>query len=176
MEGEFQDQGQLDKDLEEWLSPRGNQPNCRFFSEEEKRQSIYLEVSAPEEEIISNQAPERETSTMVVVKCSENVEGSGDNIYSPLCGGLYKEQDDYLVPWSVTDPYAKMTCFNWSKQNNYWIFPGDQYNKEFKNWRGPIHNGQFRSNTLKQKRNTEETCSKYAGSAKFNGIPREGNT
>ena len=28
--------------------------------------------------------------------------------------------------------------------------------------------------TLKEKRKTEETCSKYAGSAKFNGIPREG--
>ena len=32
----------------------------------------------------------------------------------------------------------------------------------------------FRSQTLKEKQNTEETCSKYAGSAKFNGIPREG--
>ena len=51
---------------------------------------------------------------------------------------------------------------------------GLQYNEEFKNWKGPIHNGQFCSQTLKKKRNTEETCSKYAGSAKFNGIPIEG--
>ena len=28
---------------------------------------------------------------------------------------------------------------------------------------------------LKEKRKIEETCTKYAGSAKFNGIPREGN-
>ena len=35
MEGEFQDQGQLDQDLEEWLSPRGSQYVHGFFSEEE---------------------------------------------------------------------------------------------------------------------------------------------
>ena len=37
-----------------------------------------------------------------------------------------------------------------------------------------MQNVQFRSQTLKEKWKTEETCSKYAGSAKFNGIPREG--
>ena len=113
---------------------------------------------------------------MVVVKWSDKVEGSGDDIDSPLCGGLYKEEEDYLVPWSGTDPDAKMNCLTWSKENNDWIFPEDQYDEEFKNWRGPIHNGQFRSQTLKEKRNTEDTCSKYAGSDKFNGIPREGKS
>ena len=68
-----------------------------------------------------------------------------------------------------------MNCFTWSKENNDWIVSGNQYNKVYKNWKGPIHNGQFRSHTLKDKIKTEETCSKYAGSAKFNGIPREGN-
>ena len=58
--------------------------------------------------------------------------------------------------------------------NNDCIVPEEQYYEEFKNWRGPTHNGQFRSQTLKEKLKTEETCSKYAGSAKFNGIPREG--
>ena len=76
---------------------------------------------------------------------------------------------------SVTDPYAKMNCFTWSKVNNDWIFPEDQYDEEFKNWIGLIHNGQFLSQTLKEKINTEETCSKYAESAKFNCITREGN-
>ena len=79
-----------------------------------------------------------------------------------------------IVPWSVTDPDAKMNCFTWSKVNNDWIVPEDQYDEEFKNWRGPIQNGQFWSQTLKEKQKTEETCSKYAGYAKFNGIPREG--
>ena len=73
------------------------------------------------------------------------MEGSGDNIYALLCGGLYKEEDDSIVPWSGTDPDAKMNCFTWSKDNNYWIVPEDHYNKELKNWLGPIHNGQFRS-------------------------------
>ena len=58
---------------------------------------------------------------MVVVKWSDKVEGSGDNIYSPLCGGLYKEEDYYLVNWSVTYPDANMNCFTWSKYNNDWI-------------------------------------------------------
>ena len=40
MEGEFQDQGQLDQDLEECLSPRESQYVHGFFSEEEKQASI----------------------------------------------------------------------------------------------------------------------------------------
>ena len=68
MEGEFQDQGQLDQDLEEWLSPRGSQSVHGFFSEEEKQVSIRMEDSAPEGAIISNQSPEGETYIMVVVK------------------------------------------------------------------------------------------------------------
>ena len=174
MEGEFQDQGQLDQELEEWLSPRGSQYVHGFFSEEEKQQSIQTEDSAPEGAIISNQSPEGGTSTMVVVKWSEKVEGYVDDIDSPLCGGLYKEETD-IFPWSGTHPDAKMNFFTCSKEDNDWIVSGDQYNEEFKNWKGPIQNGQFHSQTLKEKLKTEETCSKYAGSAKFNGIPREGN-
>ena len=68
MEGDFQDQVQLDQELEEWLSPRRSQYVHGFFSEEDKQQSIKMEDSAPEGGIISNQAPEGETSTMVVVK------------------------------------------------------------------------------------------------------------
>ena len=47
MEGEFQYQGQLDQDLEDWLSPRGSQSVHGFFSEEEKQESIRIEDSAP---------------------------------------------------------------------------------------------------------------------------------
>ena len=117
MEGELQDQGQLDQELEEWLSPKGSQSVHGFFSEEEKQQSIQTEDSAPEGAIRSNQAPEVETSTTVVDKWSENVEVSGDNIDSPLCGGLYKEETD-IFPQSGTDPDAKMNSFTWSKEDN----------------------------------------------------------
>ena len=103
------------------------------------------------------------------------MEGSEGNIYSSLCGVLCKEGENSLVPWSVTDPDAKINCFTWYKDNNDWIVPEDQYDEVFKNWRGPIHNCQFCSQTLKDKRKTEDVCSKYAGSANFNGIPREGN-
>ena len=43
MEGEFQDQGQLDQELEEWLSPRGSKSVQSFFSEEGKQESIRTE-------------------------------------------------------------------------------------------------------------------------------------
>ena len=43
-----------------------------------------MEDSAPEGARISNQDPEGETSTVVVVKWSDKVERSGDNIVSPL--------------------------------------------------------------------------------------------
>ena len=175
MEGEFQDQGQIDQDLEEWLSPRGSQSVHCFFSEEEKQQSIQMEDSAPEGEIIGNQAPEVEISTMVVVRWPDKVEGPGDNIYSPLCGGLYKEYEDSLVPWSGTYPDSNMNCFTCPKYKDDQIVPEDQYDEELKKWRGPIHNGQLYSQTLKDKIYTEKTCSKYAGSVKFNSIPKEVN-
>ena len=43
MEGEFQDQGQLDQDLEERLSSRGSQSVHNFLSEEERQESIHME-------------------------------------------------------------------------------------------------------------------------------------
>ena len=73
MEGEFQNQGQLDQDLEKWFSPRGSQSVHSFFSEEEKKEYIGTEDQAPEGERRSNQAPEGETYTMVVVKWSDKV-------------------------------------------------------------------------------------------------------
>ena len=68
-----------------------------------------------------------------------------------------------------------MSLFTWYKEGNDWIVPEDQYNEEFNNWRGPIHNGQFLSHKINKKINTEETCSKYIGSAKFNKTTREEN-
>ena len=68
-----------------------------------------------------------------------------------------------------------MNCFTCSKEDNYWIVSEDHYNEEFNNWQGPIHNVQLRLQNLKEKRKTEDTCTKYSGSDKFNGIPREGN-
>ena len=38
-ERKFQYQGQLDQDLEEWLYPRGSQPDLDLISDEEKQGS-----------------------------------------------------------------------------------------------------------------------------------------
>ena len=35
----------------------------------------------------------------------------GRKIDAPIWGLLYKEEDGYLFPWSVTDPYYKMNLF-----------------------------------------------------------------
>ena len=57
MEGEFQDQGQIDQDLEECLSPGGSQSVHGFFSEEDNQESIQIEDLELEGAIISNQFP-----------------------------------------------------------------------------------------------------------------------
>ena len=54
MISEFQDQEQLDQELEEWLSPRGSQSVHGFFSKEDKQQYIKTEDSDPEGAFISN--------------------------------------------------------------------------------------------------------------------------
>ena len=77
---------------------------------------------------------------MLVVKWSYKMEGSGENIDSPLYGGLYKEEEDSLIPWSGTYPDSKMNRFTCFKENNDWIFLEDYYNEDFNNWRGPIRN------------------------------------
>ena len=80
----------IDQYLEEWLYPRGSQSVHGFFSKDDNQDSIQVEDQAPEGSIITNQATEGETYTMVVIKWREKVEESGDNINSPLCGELYK--------------------------------------------------------------------------------------
>ena len=65
MEGEFQNQGQIDQYLEEWLSPRWSQYFHGFLSEEEKQESIWIEDQAPEGAIINNQSPEGAISTIL---------------------------------------------------------------------------------------------------------------
>ena len=107
---------------------------------------------------------------MVVLKWPDAIKGPRVKVDGPLCGLLYKEYHGYIVPWSRTDPYAKLDFFTWSKEGNYWIVPGDQYNEEFKNWREPIHYGQLCSHTLNNKIRTERMCYKFSGSVKFNGI------
>ena len=71
------------------MSPRGIQPDHSILSGEEQ-DSILIEGSDPEGGIIINQAPKEEIFTMVVVKFSDRVEGSGDNIDAPSCTGIYK--------------------------------------------------------------------------------------
>ena len=80
---------------------------------------------------------------MVVIKWSDAIKGSRVKIDGPQCGGLYKEDHGSIIPWSGTDPDAKMNSITCSTEENYWIFLGNQYNEDCNNWKGPIDNGQF---------------------------------
>ena len=94
---------------------------------------------------------------MVVIKCSDAIKEPRFKVDGPQYGGLYKEHNGSIIPWSGTDPDAKMNCFTWSTEENDWIFLGNQYNEDFNNWKGPINNGQFHQQNIKEMRKTEET-------------------
>ena len=86
---------------------------------------------------------------MVVIKWSDAIKGPRFKVDGPQCGGLYKEDNESIIPWSGTDPDTKMNSFTWSTEENYWIFLGNQYNEDFNNWKEHINNGQFRQQNIK---------------------------
>ena len=53
------------------------------------------------------------------------MEGLGDNIYAPLCEGIYKGKEYSVVTCSGTDRDSNMNCFTCSKDDNDWIVPQD---------------------------------------------------
>ena len=44
----------------------------------------------------------------MVVKFYDEIKGPRVKVDGTLCGVLYKEYYDSIVPWSGTDPYAKL--------------------------------------------------------------------
>ena len=101
--------------MEQWLSPRGSQHDCGFFSEEEKQESKHIEYSAPEESIISNQSTDGVITTMVFITWSDKIKRPKVRLDGPLCGGLNKGDHGSIVPWSGTDTDSKMNSLTWSK-------------------------------------------------------------
>ena len=63
---------------------------------------------------------------MVVIKRSNEIKRPRVKVDGPLCGGLYKEYHGSIIPWSGTDPDAKMNYFTWSTGENDWIVLGYQ--------------------------------------------------
>ena len=59
---------------------------------------------------------------MLFSKFSDAIKGPIVKVNGPLCGVLYKEDRGSIVPWSETDPDAKLNYFTWSKEENDWIF------------------------------------------------------
>ena len=111
---------------------------------------------------------------MVVVKCSDALEGPRVKLEGTLCDVLYKDDDVSIVIWSGMDPDSKINCFTCSGKDNDLVVSGDQYNNKSKKWRGTIHNGQLHSQALRKMIITERICFKFLVYIKFNGIPRDG--
>ena len=55
-----------------------------------------------------------------------------------------------------------------------WVVSEGKFYERCKNWRGPVHNGKFCDQKLKEKSNTTENWIKHEGT-KFNGIPKYEN-
>ena len=89
IEGEFEDQGQIDQDSEEWLSPRGAQPNLGFLYKEDKQESTWIKGSDPEGAIIINRASAGSVYTMVFVNGQRRWKGLETNYKLP-CAADYK--------------------------------------------------------------------------------------
>ena len=53
---------------------------------------------------------------MVVIKLSDAIKGQRVKVDGPQCGGLYKEDNESITPWSGTDPDAKINSFTWSTE------------------------------------------------------------
>ena len=70
---------------------------------------------------------------MVVIKWSDEIKGQRVRVDDPQCGGLYKEDNESIIPWSGTDPDAKMNYFTWYTEENDWILLGGKYNEDFNN-------------------------------------------
>ena len=86
MEGKLKYKGQLDKDLVEWLSPRGIKPDRGIFSDEDKQEYKKIEGSDPEGEKIINQTPEGAIYNIVDVKLLDEITGPKLKVDGTLCG------------------------------------------------------------------------------------------
>jgi len=89
-----------------------------------------------------------------------------------------------LIAWTGTDPDSTTMCYSWDADydngdgvdKGNWIFPEDLVVEGAARIQGPMFDGMYRSAVLKYKRLTRETCTKYVGDVKFNGIaPKDGS-
>ena len=55
---------------------------------------------------------------MVVIKWPDAIKGLRFKVDGPQCGRLYKEDHGSIIPWSGTDPDAKMNSLTWSTEEN----------------------------------------------------------
>ena len=117
MEGEFQDQGQLDQDLEEWLSLRGSQSVHGFFSEEKKWYLLLHQSIFPLDCVkshVQNLLKGSEADQYVV----QNLTWSGVDLRSTLSNTLLQKLLT-LVPLTATGPEVYVAIMNTFISNYY---------------------------------------------------------
>ena len=45
----------------------------------------------------------------------------------PIFGGLFKDSDDRIIPWSGTDLDSNVNCFTWNFKFSTWICKNDTF-------------------------------------------------
>ena len=61
----------------------------------------------------------------------------------PMFGGLFKDSEDKIIPWSGTDPDSNINCFSWDTSLGNWICANDSYDPVAPSRQGPVHPGQY---------------------------------
>ena len=90
---------------------------------------------------------------------------------APVCGGLFKDKDDKLIPWSGTDPDSKHRHFSWNTSAKKWICLNvrGRTGPVGPKMQGPLHIGQFRPTDYKSISRVKDACTKFEGTARFSG-------
>ena len=86
-----------------------------------------------------------------------------------IFGGLFKDSEDRIIPWSGTDPDSNINCFTWDTTLGNWICADESFDPAAPNKQGPVHPGQYYPCSVKEERKVREACVQFTG-AKFNGI------
>lgn len=108
-------------------------------------------------------------TTAPKIKTPMSVKGStGSTVIKPKDGGIYKEPNGNLVPFSSFDPDTKANIFSWDADKDEWIC--DDHDPNMPNHFGHIHPGQLRPTSVKDSLKTEVRCSTLSNPVVYNGL------
>lgn len=91
-----------------------------------------------------------------------------DVMISPTYGGLFKDPNGKLIPFTGSDPTSKANVFSFVPATSKWICAS--YDPTRIDQKGPSHPGQFRPTDLKAVQKTAQRCSNLDNPIIYNGL------